>query len=203
MMNEVADALNILDLASYRNSCGVGPSGPAPSAPFCKRDQGTSYSNVFCSGRAIEKTFEWPQLIDNFNLNFLEVGESAEKLAVLRVKKQLSMRQLSKETGHSLSYLRQQLREFGIAQEKSDQGLQPYGWRMVDRKLVPVENEQQVICEIIAHAASGESSVDISRDLNKRAVPSKTGGKWWPSAIRRILARERKRTTSFAKVNPS
>jgi hypothetical protein len=155
------------------------------------------------NGRAIEKTFEWPQLIDNFNLNFLEVGESAEKLAVLRVKKQLSMRQLSKETGHSLSYLRQQLREFGIAQEKSDQGLQPYGWRMVDRKLIPVENEQRIICEMIQRAKAGENSGDICRSLNKRNVPSKTGGKWWPSSIRRILARERKRTTSFAKINPS
>jgi hypothetical protein len=76
--------LGFLSILQRFTDAGKFSKSPAKSCPF---------------GRAIEKTFEWPQLIDNFNLNFLEVGENAEKLAVLRVKKQLSMRQLSKVVG--------------------------------------------------------------------------------------------------------
>jgi len=113
------------------------------------------------------------------------------------------MRQLSKETGHSRSYLRQQLRKFDLAQEPSYKGLQPYGWNLKDRKLVPQENEQQVICEILTLSQSGKSSIDIARHLNQQGIPSKTGGKWWHSSVRRVIARERKRRSRFAKVNPS
>jgi hypothetical protein len=47
----VAQALNVIDLASCRNSRGAGPTGPAPGPFFSKRVQRASYSNVIRIGR--------------------------------------------------------------------------------------------------------------------------------------------------------
>ena len=47
----VAQALNVVDLASYRNARGAGLEGPAPGSSFSKRVQRASYSHVNCIGR--------------------------------------------------------------------------------------------------------------------------------------------------------
>ena len=55
----------------------------------------SALSSTFALGRGDQTTFEWAQLIDAVALNFSEPGENPKKLANLRLKKQLSMRQLS------------------------------------------------------------------------------------------------------------
>ena len=47
----VAQALNVINLATFRNSRGAGPSGSAPGLPFSRRVQRASYSNVVGIGR--------------------------------------------------------------------------------------------------------------------------------------------------------
>lgn len=75
----------------------------------------------------------------------------------------------------------------------------PFGFDLVDdgRRskegrpigLVPNPAEQSVIAEIRALADGGMLPAEIARDLQRRAVPSKTGARWSNMAVRRILAR--------------
>ncbi len=47
----VAQALNVVELATYRGSNGAGSEGPAPGPLFSKRGQRASDSHVICIGR--------------------------------------------------------------------------------------------------------------------------------------------------------
>jgi hypothetical protein len=94
-------------------------------------------------------TFESAQLIDNIHIHFSSPGESPEKLRRLRVEKQLSMKELAEATGRTRSFLRQQLRKFGIQKENSPPRLGPFGWDWKDNDLVENAKEQTVICEIL------------------------------------------------------
>ena len=106
------------------------------------------------------------------------------------------MRELSEATGHSRSYLRSQLRKFDIAQEKKDAGLQPFGWESKDGRLQEIAKEQTVICEILSLQKSGLGVKAIASELNRRSIPSKTGGKWWPSSVRSVTKRAEQKLTA-------
>jgi Recombinase len=134
--------------------------------------------------------YEPRQLIDIFEFSFLPVGENPDKLRRLRLEKKFSLRQIAKTTGHSVSYLQQQLRKFGIENAKGNFGVAPYGWDWTDRKLVPNEKEQGVICEMIRLRQSGRSANKISAELNLRGVPAKGGGRWWPMTVSKVIKRK-------------
>jgi hypothetical protein len=136
-------------------------------------------------------TFEYVQLIDNIALNFTPVGENTEKLAAFRVKKQLSMRELSKVTGHSRSYLRDQLRKFGIRPENAAPRLGPYGWDWQGQELVENAKEQHVLCEILRLNKDGKGCKSIAAELNRQSIAAKAGGRWGPSSVQNILNRAR------------
>lgn len=140
-------------------------------------------------GREDQRTFEYVQLIDNIQLSFCPIGENPEKLAALRVQKQLSMRELSATTGHSRSYLRSQLRKFGIRSEKDAPRLAPFGWDWKDNELVQNAKEQTVLCEIFLLNKGGKGCKSIAAELNRRTIPSKAGGQWWSSSVQNILNR--------------
>jgi hypothetical protein len=133
---------------------------------------------------------ELRQLVDIFEFPFFPVGEDPEKLRHLRVEKKLSLRQLSKTTGHSISYLQGQLRKFGIDKAKGNFGIAPYGWDWTGKKLVPNAKEQGVLCEMKSLHRGGRSFKKIALDLNQKRILSKGGGKWWPASVSKILRRE-------------
>jgi hypothetical protein len=110
-------------------------------------------------------------------------------LKVLRLEKQLSMTELSKATGHSRSYLRNQLRKFGIRSEKDTPRLAPYGWEWRDNKLVENAKEQTVLCEILRLNKEGKGCKSIAAELNRRSIPSKASTKWGHSSVQNILNR--------------
>ena len=100
------------------------------------------------------------------------------------------MRELSKATGHSRPYLRQQLRKFDIRSERDRPGLAPFGWDCVSNQLVKNEKEQSVLGDILRLKTAGKGIKAIAAALNRGNVPSKTGGRWWPSSVKNILRRE-------------
>ena len=66
-----------------------------------------------------------------------------------------------------------------------------YGYRIVDRKYVVVENEAQIVRRIFDKAINKERLVDIAKELNDKGIPYVEGAKWDEKKISRMLRNEK------------
>ncbi len=70
--------------------------------------------------------------------------------------------------------------------------LAPYGYDIIDRKLVVNEEEAKIVRRIYAEYISGKSPKAISEDLNREGIRRKTPGTSWELiSVRYILSNER------------
>ena len=70
-------------------------------------------------------------------------------------------------------------------------GNAPYGYGMVDRVLIPKEDEAQIVRDIFDQYLKGASTHEIARNLNDAGIPGKFGSTWKVSTIRYILRNEK------------
>lgn len=70
-------------------------------------------------------------------------------------------------------------------------GNAPYGFRVVERKLVEYEPEANVVRRIFSDYLSGKSTHEIARILNEEGIPSRMNTLWKGTAIRYILKNEK------------
>ena len=73
----------------------------------------------------------------------------------------------------------------------------PYGFEVIEGRLVEVEAEAAIVAEIQASRASGNTLQAIANELNGRAVPTKTGKQWQPATVHLLM----KRTSLVANTN--
>lgn len=67
----------------------------------------------------------------------------------------------------------------------------PYGYQFVDGRLIPCEEEQDIIDEVNRRYAAGEGVRGLARDLTARGVLTKEGkGQWYPAQVQRLLNRQ-------------
>lgn len=63
----------------------------------------------------------------------------------------------------------------------------PYGFKLRDGKLTPVDNEVEVVRDIYRLCANGRNLQDIAEYLNTRGIPTKKGSKWRRETICHVL----------------
>src|SRR5206468_523056 len=68
-------------------------------------------------------------------------------------------------------------------------GSRPYGYEADKVTLRPAE--AAVVAECAKRLLAGEPVRSIAQDLNRRRIPTSTGGMWSPSSLRRMLASAR------------
>ena len=68
-------------------------------------------------------------------------------------------------------------------------GAPPIGKKAVDGELVPDEAEQETIALIHRHRRAGKSPQKIADFLNAQSIPTKRGGIWHHSTVRKVLGR--------------
>lgn len=68
-------------------------------------------------------------------------------------------------------------------------GAPPIGQKAVDGELVLDEAEQETIALIHRHRKSGKSPQKIADFLNAQSIPTKRGGIWHHSTVRKVLGR--------------
>jgi len=66
-------------------------------------------------------------------------------------------------------------------------GIYGYKWIRDYKKRIPIEHEAQVVKRMFEMVARGDSCFKIARTLNKESVLTKTGKKWEPRTISRII----------------
>lgn len=70
----------------------------------------------------------------------------------------------------------------------------PLGYRAQDGRLVPIDEEQVVVAEILALHAQGKTLREIAGELNGRGIVGKKGGRFHASTIRATLRLRRDRS---------
>ena len=66
----------------------------------------------------------------------------------------------------------------------------PFGYIEVEKRLVVVQAEAQIVTEIMAKRKAGVSMQKIADALNGQGVIGKQGGKWYASSVKCILDRK-------------
>ena len=66
-----------------------------------------------------------------------------------------------------------------------------FGYNISKHKFTPNEEEAIIVKEIFYRISKGESYTSIAKDLNRRCVIGKGGGRWTSKAISRLISNER------------
>ena len=104
-------------------------------------------------------------------------------LTIMAALAQMERELISERTRTALRYKQSQGERLGAA---------PYGFkRGKTGELVEVRKELTVIRRIFKMRQQGKSYGDIADKLNEDGVPTKRGGKWYPSTVRYIVTNER------------
>jgi hypothetical protein len=92
-------------------------------------------------------------------------------------------------------YVAEATRSAKLSQQRDGQRVSryaPYGFRLCPDNpelIEPDEREQVTITEIVRLRESGLSMQQIARQMDESGVQSRSGKKWYPNAVRRIIAR--------------
>lgn len=66
-------------------------------------------------------------------------------------------------------------------------GLYGYRWDKVTKKRIPIEREAKVVQRIFENVAQGKTRYEVARQLNEQNIPTKSGSKWHPLTIERMV----------------
>jgi hypothetical protein len=86
-----------------------------------------------------------------------------------------SLAAMVRNTQQATTYLRNEIMDLGF--------LSSYNAVINNAK------EQAVLGEFLLLRKEGKGSKSIAAELNRRDIPSKTGGRWWSSSVQNILNR--------------
>lgn len=67
----------------------------------------------------------------------------------------------------------------------------PYGYANINGEMVVVPKEAEIVKEIFAACLAGKSTYIIAKELNKKGIPSRRGGKWTGGTINGMLTNEK------------
>ena len=83
--------------------------------------------------------------------------------------------------------------KWGIRKRMQDgkylNGMSPFGYKKQDSQLIPTEHEAKTVRYIYSSFLAGVGTVQIAEELNRRYP--KENGRWYVSAVRRILMNEK------------
>jgi site-specific DNA recombinase len=65
----------------------------------------------------------------------------------------------------------------------------PYGFETIEGRMVEVQQEAEVVAEIQASRAAGNTLQAIADSLNGRGIPTKTGKQWQPATLHYLIQR--------------
>lgn len=87
---------------------------------------------------------------------------------------------IADRTREALAYKREQGQYLGAV---------PFGYKLEGAELAQAEQEAAVIAQVLELKAQGLTLQAIADRLNADAIPSKRGGRWYPTTVKNLLER--------------
>ena len=75
----------------------------------------------------------------------------------------------------------------GILPQGTGVGLYGYRWDKQSKRRIPIELEAKIVERIFTMIAEGMSRFNVAKILNGKGIPTKSGGKWHPLTIERMI----------------
>lgn len=66
----------------------------------------------------------------------------------------------------------------------------PFGYREVNKRLVEVKKEAQIVAEILRMREQGYTLTTIANWLNEKGIQGKKGGRWYASTVSYLIKRQ-------------
>ena len=132
-------------------------------------------------GRLISEYFEMYQLLSVSDHIDTRSANGRLILNVLASVSQWERETVVERTQNSLQYMKQQRQVYNHL---------PLGYADSDGKLVPIDDEQLTIAEVLDMRRRGLSMHKIADALNNRGIVGKRGGRFYASTIRAILSND-------------
>jgi site-specific DNA recombinase len=77
--------------------------------------------------------------------------------------------------------------ENGFLPQGTGIGIYGYKWNKITKKREPIEREAAVVKRIFEMIAEGKTRFEVARTLNENNIPTKSGSKWHPLTIERMI----------------
>jgi len=75
----------------------------------------------------------------------------------------------------------------GVIPQGTGVGLYGYGWDKENKQRIPIEYEVKVVNRVFNMIAGGDSRFKVARTLNDSSIATKSGAKWHPLTIKRMI----------------
>lgn len=141
--------------------------------------------------RSIKDLIYLVELFNKYDVHFASMTDSFDTstangrlvLHILASVAQWERDIISERTKDALRFLKASSRVYGNL---------AFGFEKVNDLLVPKQAEKEIISMIINQVDSGYGFHTIAKMFNEQELPTKSGGKWHATTIRRIYLREKK-----------
>ena len=140
------------------------------------------------SGDALARTETWNR--QRVALHLVDMGGTAMDTASATGRVLLTLLAAMAEFERSITAERTSTALCFKRDKREVYGPTPYGFSRVGDALHEHGDELATIARIQTWAAEGLSLAAIARQLNAESVPTKRGGKWYPSTVRYLLRNE-------------
>lgn len=145
---------------------------------------------IFKLDRLTRSVKDWNVLIEKYFTNkaLLSVSDQIDTrtaagrlcLNVLMSVAQWERETIGERTSTALQYKKSQGQHIGSV---------PYGYESIDKTLAVVESEAAAIALIKDMKEQGLKLQAIADELNAQNIPTKRGGKWYPTSVKNVLER--------------
>ena len=131
-------------------------------------------------GHLVEDVFQkndvaFSSLQDNFDT---ATANGRMVMNILATLAQWERDSISERTKDAMQFMKKNMKLIGAV---------PFGYDCNDGSLSPNPDEAVVVQRMLSLRKRGKSYQKIAAHLNSKAIPSKTGGKWYPKTVMSIL----------------
>jgi site-specific DNA recombinase len=141
--------------------------------------------------RSTRDVLQLTQMVQDNDWQLHSIGEKLDSssasgrftITILSVLAQMELELVGERTSQALQHKKSNGETLGTTPMGFTSSTNGDGLRI----LVPNETEQSVLKKISSLRESGSNYSEIARNLNKDGIPTKRGGRWYPSTVRYLL----------------
>lgn len=137
--------------------------------------------------RDIKLYYYYKMLLSKKNIELISISEDFGDMGIFAPMLEAFLLVIAEQERHNINARTTAGRKVKAAQGGYSGGKPPYGYKVVDHKLVVNEEEAEVVREIFLRKGRCETFQAVADALNRRGAKSRTGAKFSISTVQGIL----------------